>query len=160
MRATTKTAARPAPAKPFRLETFLPYQLAVLAEVTSAGFAQLYADRFGLTIPEWRVLATIAEVPRVRAKEVGAARHLPKAAVSRAVAALRRRGLLKVEINRADKRESFLSLTSKGRELHGALVPLAETYAQALAVRLSPEERAALQTAFTKLATQPDAAML
>ena len=83
-------------------------------------------------------------------------RHLPKTAVSRAVAALRRRGLLKVEINRDDKRESFLSLTTKGRELHAALVPLAQTYAQSLAERLSPDEQAALQTAFTKLAARAE----
>jgi DNA-binding MarR family transcriptional regulator len=148
-----KPAARPSETALFRLEDFLPYQLAVLADVTSAGFARLYADRFGLTIPEWRVLATVAEVPRVRAKDVGAARHLPKTAVSRAVASLRRRGLLKVDVNRADKRESFLSLTIKGRALHAELVPLARAYARTLAERLSPSERLALQSAFEKLAT-------
>jgi DNA-binding MarR family transcriptional regulator len=149
-------AAKPSPQvapQSFRLEAFLPYQLAVLAEVTSAGFARVYAGRFGLTIPEWRVLATVAEVPRVRAKDVGAARHLPKTAVSRAVSALRRRGLLKVDLNRQDKRESFLSLTAKGRDLHAELVPLARDYAQSLAQQLSPAERLALQTAFTKLST-------
>lgn len=146
-----KPTPLPAARHGFRLEDFLPYQLAVLADVTSAGFARVYEARFGLTIPEWRVLATIAEVPRVRAKDVGAARHLPKTAVSRAVAALRRRGLLKVETNRADKRESFLSLTPKGRELYEVLVPLAETYARSLAELLSPVERAALHAAFTKL---------
>lgn len=135
----------------FRLEDFLPYQLAVLAEVTSGGFAQVYAERFGLTIPEWRVLATVAEAPRVRAKDVGAARHLPKTAVSRAVAALRRRRLLKVDVNRADKRESFLSLTSSGRALYDALVPLAQAYERSLALRLSPVERQALRSAFERL---------
>jgi len=155
-----KAAARLSELPPFRLEEFLPYQLAVLADATSAGFARVYAERFGLTIPEWRVLATVAEVPRVRAKDVGAARHLPKTAVSRAVASLRRRGLLKVDINRADKRESFLSLTARGRALHGELVPLARAYAQALAERLSPAERAALQSAFEKLVTASDPQLL
>lgn len=155
-----KLAARPSETQPFRLEEFLPYQLAVLADVTSAGFARLYADRFGLTIPEWRVLATVAEVPRVRAKDVGAARHLPKTAVSRAVSSLRRRGVLKVDVNRSDKRESFLSLTAKGRGLHAELVPLARAYARALSDRLSPAERSALQSAFEKLAAATDAQLL
>lgn len=155
-----KLAPRQGDDRAFRLEEFLPYQLAVLADVTSAGFARVYADRFGLTIPEWRVLATVAEVPRVRAKDVGAARHLPKTAVSRAVSSLRRRGLLKVDVNRADKRESFLSLTTKGRGLHAELVPLARDYARALAERLTPAERVALQSAFEKLATAIDAPLL
>lgn len=136
----------------FSLEGFLPYQLAVLAEVTSAGFAQIYSERFGLTIPEWRVLATVAEAPRVRAKDVVAARHLPKTAVSRAVASLRRRGYMRVEMNRTDRRESFLSLTAKGQDLYARLVPLAERYAAALAARLTPAEQKALQSAFLKLA--------
>lgn len=155
-----KPAARHVESEAFRLEDFLPYQLAVLADVTSAGFARVYAERFGLTIPEWRVLATVAEVPRVRAKDVGAARHLPKTAVSRAVSSLRRRGVLKVDVNRADKRESFLSLTAKGRALYGELVPLACSYAHALAQRLTAPERAALQSAFTKLAGVGDRDLL
>lgn len=142
--------------KGFRLEAFLPYQLAVLAELTSAGFASVYSARFDLSIPEWRVLATVAEVPRVRAKDVVAARHLPKTAVSRAVASLRRRGCLKVDINRADKRESFLSLTPRGRALHAQLVPLAEHYAETLLGRLSPAEQRALQSALRKLAPSAD----
>lgn len=136
----------------FTLEGFLPYQLAVLAEVTSAGFARIYSGRFALTIPEWRVLATVAEVPRVRARDVVAARHLPKTAVSRAVASLRRRGYLKVDVNRTDRRESFLSLTPKGRALYAELVPLAERYARSLLARLAPAERRALDSAFAKLA--------
>ncbi len=152
------SASAPAPAAlrtepaPFRLADFPPYQLAVLAEVSSAGFAKVYAERFRLSIPEWRVLATVAEVPRVRAKDVGAARHLPKTAVSRAVASLRRRGLLRVEVNDEDKRESFLSLTSKGRALHGEIVPLAQAYAQDMLARLTLTERVAFQSALRKLA--------
>jgi DNA-binding MarR family transcriptional regulator len=143
-------------AETFKLEDFLPYQLAVLADLTSAGFARVYAERFGLGIPEWRVLATVAEVPRVRAKDVVAARHLPKTAVSRAVASLRRRGCLKVDVNRADKRESFLSLTPKGRALHARLVPLARSYAESLLGRLDPAEQRALQSALRKLAAETD----
>jgi DNA-binding MarR family transcriptional regulator len=139
------------PAVRFHLEDFLPYQLAVLAEVTSEGFAQVYRQRFKLTIPEWRVLATVAEVPQVRAKDVGAARHLPKTAVSRAVASLRRRGLLKVDVNTSDKRESFLSLTAQGRALHAEIVPLAAAYAEDLLGRLSPAERTAFRKAVRKL---------
>ena len=41
------------------LDRFLPYRLSVLANTVSSGIARLYAERFQLTIPEWRVLAVI-----------------------------------------------------------------------------------------------------
>lgn len=151
--ASTGRKRPPAPTRPpaFRLSEFLPYRLAVLADVTSEAFAQIYREQFKLTIPEWRVLATIAEVPRVRAKDVGAARHLPKTAVSRAVASLGRRGLLKVDVNAHDKRESFLSLSAKGRALHAEIVPYAVAFAEGLVADLTREERQALQRALDKL---------
>jgi len=40
--------------KALRLETFLPYRLSVLANEVSTRLASVYAERFGLTIPEWR----------------------------------------------------------------------------------------------------------
>src|SRR5438105_1016632 len=43
----------------FKLEEFLPYQLSVTASSVSRLFAKHYADRFGLSIPEWRVLAVV-----------------------------------------------------------------------------------------------------
>ena len=42
------------------LEAFLPYRLAVLAHTTSRALAGVYAERFGLSIPEWRILPTSA----------------------------------------------------------------------------------------------------
>ena len=149
---TRDKSVRTPPRRPaFRLGEFLPYQLAVLADVTSEAFAQIYRERFKLTIPEWRVLATVAEAPRVRAKDVGAARHLPKTAVSRAVASLGRRGLLKVDVNADDKRESLLSLSAKGRALHAEIVPYAVAFAEGLVAGLTREERQALRSALDKL---------
>ena len=54
--------ARPDPS-PSRLalEEYLPYRLSVASNAVSRLIARAYEDRFGLTIPEWRLLAVLAE---------------------------------------------------------------------------------------------------
>ncbi len=54
------------------LERFLPYRLNVLASLTSNALAQIYADRFGLTIPAWRVVATLGQYGVRTARDIAA----------------------------------------------------------------------------------------
>ena len=44
-----------------KLQSFFPYQLAVLAETVSRAMAQVYAERFELSRDEWRVVAALYE---------------------------------------------------------------------------------------------------
>src|ERR1700760_4497770 len=137
--------------EPFSLRGFLPYQLAVFAAYTSSRFAQVYSERFGLTIPEWRVLATVGERDLLRAKDIEAERHLHKTVVSRAIAKLRARGLLELKNNAEDRRESFLLLTAKGRKLYGEIIPLARTYSEEILASLTSSERAGLERGVERL---------
>ena len=70
------------------LEDFLPYRLAVLSHTVSTKIAGVYDKRFGLTIPEWRVLAILGRFPGLSAVEVAERTMLDKVAVSRAVTKL------------------------------------------------------------------------
>ncbi len=144
-------------AKPFSLRHFLPYQLAVLAEYTSSRFAQVYSERFGLTIPEWRVLATVGERDMLRAKDIEAERHLHKTVVSRAIAKLRARGLVDLKNNSQDRRESFLLLTPKGRKLYDEIVLLAQIYSGEILAPLDATERAGLQRGLERMMQRADA---
>ena len=54
-----KRHAADAAANGFRLEDFLPYQLSVAANRVSRLFARRYSEAFGLSIPEWRVIAVV-----------------------------------------------------------------------------------------------------
>src|SRR5437588_12830030 len=137
--------SKPKSEEPFSLRGFLPYQLAVLADYTSTRFADVYSKKFGLSIPEWRVLATVGERDMLRAKDIEAERHLHKTVVSRAIAKLRARGLVDLKNNAADRRESFLMLTGKGRRLYAEIIPLARTYSDEILAALSPAERVGLE---------------
>ena len=43
----------------FDLEDFLPYRLSVVTNRVSQAFASRYEAAWGLSIPEWRVLAVV-----------------------------------------------------------------------------------------------------
>jgi DNA-binding MarR family transcriptional regulator len=143
--------------EPFSLRGFLPYQLAVLADYTSSCFAEVYSKKFGLSIPEWRVLATVGERDMLRAKDIEAERHLHKTVVSRAIAKLRARGLVELRNNAEDRRESFLLLTAKGRKLYGEIIPLARTYSDEILASLSAAERAGLERGIARMMQRVDA---
>jgi|SRR5947209_7002183 len=148
---------KPKAEAPFSLRGFLPYQLAVLADYTSSRFAEVYSAKFGLSIPEWRVLATVGERKMLRAKDIEAERHLHKTVVSRAIAKLRTRGLVELKNNVEDRRESFLLLTPKGRKLYGEIIPLARTYSDEILASLSASERAGLAHGIERLMYEADA---
>ena len=70
------------------LEEFLPYRLNILSTIVSQGFARLYSARFGISIPEWRVVAMLGQHGTLTSKAVGQRTHMHKTMVSRAVSDL------------------------------------------------------------------------
>jgi maleylacetoacetate isomerase len=103
----------------FDLSAFLPYQLAVAAARVSKGFADRYRAEFGLSIPEWRVLAHLAGDDAVSVREIHARVDMDKSKVSRAAARLEEAGLIEKRENAADRRLLDMRLTDKGRDLIG-----------------------------------------
>ena len=45
-----------------RLDAYLPYRLSVASNAVSGLIARAYEDRFGLTVPQWRVICVLAVV--------------------------------------------------------------------------------------------------
>ena len=132
---------------PLKLEQFLPYQLNVVAALVSEALSRVYARRYRIGIPEWRVLVTLGQFGVMTGKTIGAHTHMHKTKVSRAVALLEKRKLLARRINRADMRESFLSLTAAGRAIYEELAPHALDFARRLTEILTPGDRDAFQRA-------------
>jgi DNA-binding MarR family transcriptional regulator len=114
------------------LEHFLPYRLSVLANTMSAAIARTYSDRFGLSIPEWRVLAVLARSPGLAAADCAERTAMDKVAVSRAVASLVRAGRIVRTRELHDRRRSALSLTPRGQRVYRQVVPWALAYEAAI----------------------------
>jgi DNA-binding MarR family transcriptional regulator len=136
---------------PLKLEQFLPYRLNVLASLVSQALSRIYVERYGLGVPEWRVLVTLGQFGVMTGKAIGAHSHMHKTKVSRAVAELEKRKLVARRANRADLRESFLSLTPAGRAIYEELAPGAVGFAWLLAAVVAPQELAAFERAMQRL---------
>jgi DNA-binding MarR family transcriptional regulator len=138
-------------AVPFDLEDFLPYRLSVTSNRVSRLFAAQYATQFGLTIPEWRVLAVVGRLGTCSPTAVGEWSAMDKVKVSRAAAALIAKGLLRQSPDPNDGRGRLLRMTRKGVTVHTGVVPLARGLEATLAVVLSKAEWATLNRALQKL---------
>jgi DNA-binding MarR family transcriptional regulator len=145
---------------PLKLEQFLPYRLNVLANLVSQALSRIYVERYGLGVPEWRVLVTLGQFGVMTGKAIGAHSHMHKTKVSRAVAELEKRKLLARRANRADLRESFLSLTTAGRAIYEELAPGAVDFARRLAEVVDPQDRAAFERAVHRLTERSHALVM
>lgn len=134
-----------------KLNTFLPYRLNNLAEAVSRSFSRIYADEFGIGIPEWRVVATLGEHAAMTARDIGLATSMHKTKVSRAVAALETKGHLSRGANPDDQREQLLRLTPDGRAMYEALIPKALAYSKNLETALTDAQRTTLDEIFKRL---------
>ncbi len=131
----------------FDLTAFLPYQLAVAASRISKAFAERYKAELGLSIPEWRVLAHLAQSDAVSVREIHARVDMDKSKVSRAAARLEEAGLIEKRENPDDRRLLDMRLTPKGREVIARIVPIADEYQAELLAMIgthAPEFRAGL----------------
>jgi DNA-binding MarR family transcriptional regulator len=136
---------------PLKLEHFLPYQLNVVSNLVSQALSRVYVRRYGIGVPEWRVVVTLGQYGVMTAKAVGAHTHMHKTKVSRAVALLEKRRLVARRANRNDMRETFLSLTAAGRAMYQEVAPHALEFARRLTEMLAPGDREAFDRAIRQL---------
>ena len=107
------------------LNQFLPYRMVNLADGISNACSKIYREEFDVSIPEWRILARLAEHEKLNAKDIGDITFMDKSRVSRAVKLLEDKGLLLKVKDNTDNRASFLSLSESGRDLYAKIAPKA-----------------------------------
>ena len=134
-----------------RLEDFLPYRLAVLSSTVSTTVARAYDKRFGVSIPEWRVIAVLGRFPGLSAVEVAERTLMDKVAVSRAVTKLIKNGRIDREFDDTDKRRSILNLSEDGKKLHDEIAELALQFERDLLLGFSEEELESLDNIMERL---------
>jgi DNA-binding MarR family transcriptional regulator len=154
--ANKDTTTLRAPARALALERFMPYRLSYTANLVSQAIAQQYGALFALSIPEWRVVAHVAEHSGITQQEIGLRTRMDKVTVSRATIALAARGLVSRSRNPVDRRARCLTLMPAGRRLYAAVAPKALELERAVFGRFSVREIATL----TSLLKRIDAAAL
>lgn len=134
-----------------RLDSYLPYRLSVASNAVSGLIARAYEDRFGLTVPQWRVICVLAEDGGLTQVQVVSRTVMDKVTVSRAAQGLVKRRLVTRTENKTDGRSHVLDLTPEGRSLHGEIAPLALAYEAALIAGLAPEDVTLLKRLLSRL---------
>ena len=135
------------------LEQFLPYRLSVLSNTISQAIAREYAQRFQLSVTEWRVLAVLGRYDGSSAREVAERTATDKVAISRAVASLVESGRVRRTQAAHDKRQSVLRLTAKGWKIYDEVAPRALEHERRLLAHLNEQEREWLERILDKLWT-------
>lgn len=138
------------------LEAFVPYRLAVAAHTVSRALSDVYTREFGLSIPEWRVLANLGRNGPLKAGELAERSSMDKPKVTRALQRLEARGLVQRAIVSADRRQVRLALTRRGRLQFRQIAALALEWEADLLGALSDAERKGLDRILTKLMRQAE----
>jgi DNA-binding MarR family transcriptional regulator len=135
----------------FKLEGFLPFRLNVLAQEVSTRLSAIYAERFGLDIPQWRILANLATRGDLTAQEIARITFSHKSTISRAVGELEGRKLIQRAMDPEDGRALVLRLTPKGRVLFAELLPLVLAFEKELLGKLGQTDAKALLKGLTAI---------
>lgn len=146
---------RPPPHRTARrldLFTFVPFRLNRLAAEVSIALSSEYRARYGLDIPEWRVLATLGfRNEACSAQYISHCTRTHKSTISRAVTSLTKRRLIERVANEDDRREFRLRMTRKGKALYEELIPRLLGRERKILACLSAEERKDLARLIGKL---------
>ena len=121
---------------------FVPFRLNRLAAEISSALSVEYGARYGLDIPEWRVLATLGfRNEACSAQYIAHCTRTHKSTISRAVTALMKRQMVERVENADDRREFRLRLTRKGASIYEELIPRLLRKQQEILSCLSAQER-------------------
>lgn len=134
----------------FDIADFMPYRLAVAARVFSEEVAAIYREKFGLSIPEWRVLAHLMKEGKASVRDIEARVTMEKSKVSRAADRLKDRGLLTKRADTMDRRLVHIELTTDGEALMAELIPMVIALQRDFESRLG-EDFAGLDRALSRI---------
>lgn len=124
------------------LTSFLPFRLNRLSAEMSRRLFEIYGERYGIDIPEWRVMATLGTSEPVTAQEIVRSTRTHKSTISRAVARLTEMGWIERTTDDGDRRQMKLRFTPKGRETYLEIVPLVLASESEVLDRLGSQEKA------------------
>lgn len=127
-----------------KLETFFPYQLAIVAEAFSRNLTEVYGREFGLSREEWRLLFLLADEEEVTSLDLGRRTTLDKVQVSRASQRLEEKGLLTRAVADNDRRLRIYRCTPAGRALFARALPQVEARARLILDELNTDDLQAL----------------
>jgi DNA-binding MarR family transcriptional regulator len=133
------------------LNLFLPYRMVNLATEISNACSKIYKTDFDISMPEWRVLARLAEHDKLNGKDIGQATFMDKSKVSRALKILEEKELILSSKNGKDNRATYFRLSDQGQNMYGNIAPKALDWEEQLIDALDVSEYRDLMRILEKL---------
>jgi Transcriptional regulators len=122
------------------IDTYVPYFLSSVSNAMSRGASQIYLDRFGIGIVDWRVISMLAIEPWIPASRICAVVQLDKGATSRSLVKLTEIGFLDHEASEQDVRRKTYALNDKGYALHDEILAIALERERQLIKGVDPQD--------------------
>jgi len=127
------------------------YLIGAISNILSVGGSRFYRQHFGIGLAEWRLMWVLGIEPEMTARRASQVIGLDKAAVSRAIAGLERRGLLQGSSDPADNRQRLIRLSPAGADLYGKMITVSRERQRRLLAPLSGEDQRDLASLLRRL---------
>ena len=115
---------------------YLTLRIGFVAKLVERHTARVLAQKFGLTLAEWRVLAQLARLGPMTVRALADRSWVDRAEVSRSAASLIERGCVAQTANPADRRSPYFFVTGEGRRLYRKVKPTRDRFQQVLASQI------------------------
>lgn len=131
------------------LDTYVPGLLLWLSNKMSASASQVYRERFGITVADWRLLSFFKLYPWSTAAQACELMGMDKGAASRAIGFLLQEGW--IESRPRGLRQVEYRVSASGARLHDKVYELAMARQEALLGGFSAAERRQLVVMFKRM---------
>ena len=131
---------------------YLPLRLLLVAKLIDLHVGRLLAEKSGLSVAQWRVVAQLGVLHNGSVREMARQACVDPAEVSRAIASLEKRGFVTRHVNERDRRSPRFSLTTAGKAHFASFRPHWRRLQSALLARLTSAERDVAEHALTVIA--------
>ena len=136
---------------PRLLRALVSHRVLVLSNTLALAASRFYARRFGIRLPEWRVIDALHAGKCISANRISQWLRTDKAWVKRSVDHLVAAGHVRRRPDPTDGRRLLLSLTAKGERAYQAIAAAARRRNENLLAVLSSKERRSLGALLGKL---------
>ena len=137
--------------KDFDLQAFFPYLVRVFYTQITTAVSTTYRKHYDISPAEWRSMAILGQSGSMTANDIVTLSSMDKVSVSRAVARLKKNGLLEASANQDDGRSKLLRLSNKGRRAHADIVLKVLEVEQKLLSGIEADEKRAFIDTMTKI---------
>ncbi len=135
----------------FKLNQFLPYRLSILSNKISGYIADIYEEKYALSLTGWRIICILANYKQCTATDIVDYTAMDKVAISRGVKKLIERGIIERKPDAKDRRKQTLRLTDIGHEVYNEVIPKACQYEEKIIEQLNAKDLADIDRIVNKL---------